>query len=153
MAVESASDHHQTLTVAVWPRLLTLIKLCSPGSWEIWSNLACKNPRRERLWLKILIKILTPLAHQPTHSPTKGHPTRMVFIAQSLLLLLLAASSLAITPNPDSTFGIGDPVKGHGRRDRQVIRRDGCQQVGCNPSESGGNPPPHQARRDEPKLK
>ncbi|KAI9607610.1 hypothetical protein KEM48_003519 [Puccinia striiformis f. sp. tritici PST-130] len=31
MAVEPASDHHQTLTVAVWPRLLTLIKLCSPG--------------------------------------------------------------------------------------------------------------------------
>ncbi|KAH9465531.1 hypothetical protein Pst134EA_013412 [Puccinia striiformis f. sp. tritici] len=77
----------------------------------------------------------------------------MVFIAQSLLLLLLAASSLAISPIPNSTFGIGDPVKGHGRRDRQVIRRDGCQQVGCNPSESGGNPPPHQARRDEPKLK
>ncbi|KAH9465532.1 hypothetical protein Pst134EA_013413 [Puccinia striiformis f. sp. tritici] len=94
------------------------------ASWEIWSILAYKKPRRERLLLKILIKrlISTPLPDQPTHSPTKGHPTRMVFIAQSLLLLLLAASSLAIAPNPDSTLEIA-PVKGHGKRDRQVIRR------------------------------
>ncbi|KAI7938686.1 hypothetical protein MJO28_014265 [Puccinia striiformis f. sp. tritici] len=60
----------------------------------------------------------------------------MVFVAQSVLLFLLAASSLAASPNPESTNGqIG---KRQGTRDQQVIRRGTCV-AECEGSATGGN--------------